>query len=71
MGIQISNNKRTSSSSETVVYRLSDSKGNSVKVFEVPVESAEAFKTTVLSEKVKLETQLGTSLSLIEVKRVF
>lgn len=71
MGVQISNNKRTSVAGSTVVYKLADSEGNTVKLFEVPVEQSSGFQQTVTSEKSRLEKELGKTLSLVKVERVF
>lgn len=71
MGVQISNNQRTTQVSSTVVYKLADSDGATVKLFEVPTEKAEGFQQTVSSEKSRLEKELGKTLTLVKVERVF
>lgn len=71
MGVQISNNKKTSQVGPTKVYKLADSEGSTIKLFEVPVNEAAAFEQTVASEKSRLESELGKALTLVKVERVF
>lgn len=65
------NGLASAKASDTVVYKLSDSSGKTLKLFNVPADKVAEFQSVMEQERQQIEQQINSSVTLVKVEKIF